>query len=118
MSTVNGRRVGFGLLLISALLVLVSCYWFAANVKARIAETTCWFANGYLYATGLPTTYPFAVTLEPYPVGTTQWSVDGTYAGPVSFTTAYFWVRGHGPSLIKAGAQLSDYHVICIAEAA
>ena len=88
-----------------------------SSLAAKPPETTCWFADGYLYATGLPTTYPFAVTQDPYPTGTTQWSVDGTLAAPSGATTAYFWVRGHGPSLIKAGAQLNDYHVIAMCAA-
>ena len=102
----------------AVLAALILALGLSVPVSARPADVECWFADGYLYATGLPTTYPFAVTSEPYPVGTTPWSVDGTFRVQTSITTAYFWVRGHGPSLIKAGPQLNDYHVICIAEAA
>ncbi len=102
----------------ACVLVLALLYLFAqpANAAQRV-ETTCWFADGYLYAEGLPTTYPYAITTESIPTGTTQWSADGTYSGPTSATAAFFWVRGHGPSLIKAGPGWNDYRVICIAEA-
>ena len=44
-------------------------------------------------------------------------TTDGTYTETLSMTppiTAYFWQRGHGPSLIKLGPQLNDYKVIAI----
>jgi hypothetical protein len=93
-----------------ALAVLVLLYG-SANA-AKPTEASCWFADGYLYATGLPTTYPYSITTEPYPTGTTSWSVDGTLAVQTWATDAYVWVRGHGKSLWKAGNQLNDYHVI------
>jgi hypothetical protein len=98
-------------------LLLIALY---GSVRAAPRqETLCWFADGWLYATGLPTTYPYSVTSEPIPTGTTSWSVDGTLALYVPWVEqAFFWVRGHGPSLIKAGPGLQDYRVICIAEAA
>lgn len=68
-----------------------------------------------LSATGLPTDDTFAVTFELYPVGTTMTTADGTWsatfavAGP---TTAYFWERGGGKSLLPVPRQLKDYKVI------
>ena len=97
-------------------LALIAALLWAAPVAAK-GEATCWFEGGYLYAQALPTTYPFAWTPTLYPVGTTIMTTDGTYSIQTSATTAYFWVRGHGPSLIKAGPQLNDYHVIAICEA-
>lgn len=94
---------------LAAAVLLVLLYGYAHGARTQAA---CWFAGGWLYATGLPTTYPYSVTSSPYPIGTTQWSTDGTYAGPTWVTAAYFWVRGHGPSLIKPGRQLNDYHLI------
>jgi hypothetical protein len=116
------RDKRFSVLAVVAFAVLLALLYLFAAGDVRAAprpETRCWFADGYLYAEGLPTTYPYAITTEPYPTGTTQWSVDGTLAVYLPWIdTAYIWVRGHGPSLIKAGPQLSDFHVICIAEAA
>jgi hypothetical protein len=104
------RRLGF--FLVVAILALFILAATAATVRAKPAAAQCWFADGYLYATGLPTTYPYSVTSEPYPSGTTSWSVDGTLAVLTWATDAFFWVRGHGKSLIKAGPQLNDYHLI------
>lgn len=87
---------------------------------AKAPETTCWFAAGDFYATGLPTTYPFALTYEPYPTGTGSWSTDGTLYLDLNAavgTRVFVWVRGHGPSLVKAGPALNDYHVIALCEA-
>ena len=98
-------------------LALIALLLWAPPVAGK-GEAACWFEAGTLYAQGLPTTYPFAWTPTPYPVGTTLLTTDGTYSIQTSATSAYFWVRGHGPSLIKAGPQLNDYHVIAICEAA
>jgi hypothetical protein len=95
--------------LVKRLLVLLLAFPLMA-AKPTTAE--CWFEDGWLYASGLPTTYPYSVTSEPYPTGTTQWSADGTLAVETWATSAWFWVRGHGKSLIKAGPQLNDYHLI------
>lgn len=99
-------------LLLLALIALGSSSAFAAKTTAA-----CWFSAGWLYAEGLPTTYPYSVTSEPYPTGTTQWSADGTLAVQTWATDAFIWVRGHGPSLIKAGPALNDYHVIAMCSA-
>ena len=87
-----------------------------APVEARLADTECWITNGHLYVIGLPTTYGFAITYDPYPVGTTQMDDDGLFDRQWPYPTAYVWVRGHGPSLIKAGKQLNDYHVIAMCQ--
>jgi hypothetical protein len=98
------RRALVGAILTAAIVAPVSA--------AKPVEASCWFADGYLYAIGLPTTYPYAVTASPYPTGTTSWSEDGTLVLSTWATDAYFWVRGHGPSKFKPGPQLNDYHLI------
>lgn len=87
---------------------VTECHWTPNPVTVDQAAT--------LYVTGLPTTYPFTITFDPYPRGTSWWTVDGTFtsSGWYGSRTAYVWVRGHGPSLIKAGKQLNDYHVIAM----
>jgi hypothetical protein len=97
-----------------ALAVLVLLYG-SANAARSTAQ--CWFADGYLYATGLPIGVEFSITSEPYPTGVHLVTQDGTWSGPTWATAAYFWTRGHGPSLIKAGPQLNDYSVkaVCFA---
>ena len=74
--------------------------------------TACWFEGGWLYATGLPTTYPYSVTSEPIPTGTTDWSVDGTLAVETWATSAWFWTRKGGGGLFKPGPGLNDYKPI------
>jgi len=98
-----------------ALAVLVLLYG-SANA-AKPTEASCWFADGYLYATGLPIGVEFSITSEPYPTGVHLVTQDGTWSGPTWATAAYFWTRGHGPSLFKAGPQLNDYSVkaVCFA---
>jgi hypothetical protein len=107
---IHHRRVGL-VVLLGTLLFLV---WLYAATYARAARSTasCWFADGWLYAMGLPITYPYSVTTTFYPSGTTSWSIDGTLAVETWATDAYFWVRGHGPSNRKVGPQLNDYHLI------
>jgi hypothetical protein len=91
-------------------LLLIALY---GSVRAAPRqETLCWFADGYLYATGLPTTYPYSVTSEPIPTGTTSWSVDGTLAVETWATDAWFWARKGGGGLFKPGPGLNDYKPI------
>ena len=85
-------------------------------VGGQRQEPSCSLTPTLLSAVDLPIDISFGFTFQPYPsVGLrTQdgtFSREGTYIAPL---TAYFWVRGHGPSLIKAGPQLNDYHVIAI----
>ena len=86
---------------------------------AARAEASCRFEGGTLYAAGLSTTYPVGLTYDPYPIGIGTGipvAPDGTFSHQYGWATAYFWVRGHGPSLIKPGPQLNDYHVIAMCE--
>lgn len=79
-----------------------------------------------LSAENLPVSKPFAFTFEPYPIGTSLLTADGTFSINLTFTpvepvetlTAYFWVRGGGKSLIKSGPQLNDYRVVAMCSAA
>ena len=112
--TTSTRRDVFLLIVAAAIFALL--YWFAQTetVRAR-SQAACWFSEGYLYATGLPTTYPVGVTLDPYPVGIGTGipvNPDGTWSREADWASAYFWVRGHGPSLRKPGPGLNDFHVI------
>jgi hypothetical protein len=69
-----------------------------------------------LYAVNLPAD-GWSVTTFPYPIGTSR--TDPSFTLPVPNVTAdttwYVWRRGHGKSLLRAGPQFNDYHVICIA---
>jgi hypothetical protein len=63
---------------------------------------------------------PLAITSDPYPTGVGIYAVNGTLTITLAASppiTIYIWQRGGGPSLIKAGAQLNDYHVIAICTA-
>lgn len=82
-------------------------------MAAKPTTAECWFADGWLYATGLPTDRELAVTSEFYPSGVSWTTPDGTFARETWATSAYFWSRGGGPSLRKPGAQLNDYRLLC-----
>ena len=114
------RFAGRLLLITAAVCMLV---FTAGPIRAAKApDPVCtWTATEFRLANMNPTV-PFSVTFEPYPTGTSTYpNADGTWVIPNFWTgplTAYVWVRGHGPSLIKAGPGLNDYHVVCIAELA
>jgi hypothetical protein len=82
------------------------------SLSAKPATASCWFEGNLLFADGLPIGVAFSITAEFYPTGTTRYTADGTYSVPTWASDAYFWVRGHGPSLRKPGAQLNDYHLV------
>jgi hypothetical protein len=111
------RRLGVAACLLSALLVLAGLYVAASAIAAKTSAATCWFASGTLYAVGLPIDVAFSVTSDAIPTGTTLYSADGAFETPTWASRAYFWVRGHGPSLLKPGAGLNDYHLVAYCEA-
>lgn len=98
-------------------IILVALIYLARPVAAAPrADASCWWEGSTLHATGLPDEY--SVTAEFYPIGVTEGpdTLALTFHEPF---TAYFWTRG-GPGMRgapKAGPQLSDYKVICIAGA-
>jgi len=99
------------------IVVVLAALALASPASAR-TEPVCWFTADplTLNASGLPTT-PFGVSFDPFPMTSTLTSIDGTFSMPVYRTpplTAYFWQRGHGPSLLKPGPGLNDYHVIAL----
>jgi hypothetical protein len=81
-------------------------------MAAKPTTAECWFSDGWLYASGLPTDRELSVTSEFYPSGVSWKTPDGTFAAQTSITSAYFWSRGGGPSLRKPGAQLNDYRLL------
>lgn len=108
-------------LLAAVVLAAIALVILYGSVQAARTQASCWFSGGWLFASGLPTTYPVGVTVEPLPTGIGTGipvNPDGTFSrAEFPSPAAYFWVRGHGPSLFKAGKQLNDYHVICEAHA-
>jgi len=99
------------------LAILMSLSLASPVLAAKPPESSCTIDSGYLYATNLPLDYPVGLTYDPYPIGIGSGipvAPDGSYSRQWSYTTAYFWVRGHGPSDFKPGKQLNDYHVIAM----
>ena len=81
---------------------------------AKAPDASCSISAGTLRITGLPTRDTFTYTPDVYPVGTTLLSPDGTWTTAWPWPAAYVWERGGGPSLVKPGPGLNDYHVIAL----
>jgi hypothetical protein len=89
----------------------------ASPVSAAPRPTpSCYITDGILYAVNLPIDEPLAFTNTLYPSGVGWRTQDGTATFPVSVSPVYIWQRGGGKSLLKAGPQLNDYHVIAVCE--
>jgi len=118
MSRRHPDRLTYVLALALVIIGAIAFTLLATRVDAAKApDPSCWWEGTVLHAVDLPDR-PFSVTLDPYPTGVAWTTEDGTFSIDIGWEapTAYFWTRGGGGSLFKAGRQLNDYHVICIAE--